>query len=216
MTRWFAILIVIVTASMARAQDAAAGEDPCAVRVKTLHSCWECFNKILDLCDKTPSPDRRKACYGAAQHYFEWCLEQMRGSGNSGSAGSVIPPRWDPEIEDLVMILPASGDVGVTLRTADGKREVAAKVEALPSGHTKVTVSDPGSLPADIGVVVRVEQGGEVIWAQAALVAIINEADVNGDGNVDIFDILELTNKVQSGEIDIVEGARLAALVSSH
>jgi anti-anti-sigma regulatory factor len=190
----------------------------------TVSSCWNCFQHLLNDCDRTiPQPgnntdDRKRACYQAANNFFTFCLG--RTSGGAGGNPRSKPIRTPVQPERLTT------DEGMSMRVDFGQKVTSEQIVVFVRHNvdgeiamekvkpfafinndgtydilvdsSSVDLSDDSS----IGIIIAlVDTNGNVENAVATLVEVENPLDLNRDGLVDNSDLIELTNKFAAGEI---------------
>ena len=193
-------------------------------------NCWNCFQKLLNDCDRTRSEgtnndERRRACYQAANNFFTYCLGKVPTAPRNAPI-SVLPTQQLIIGEGMALQVNfgskvTSDQVTVFVRHGlDGeiKQEKATSFVFPNADGTCDVLIDDASLDlsgeSSVGIVVALTDAqGTVTNAFATVVEVENKLDLNRDGLVDNSDTIELWNKYAANEISYEEFVKLSSQI---
>lgn len=179
----------------------------------TIDSCWSCFQSLLSDCDKNNNnPDRRKACYEGANNFFTWCLGRVGVPNNprQPQGQELVMYRGEGFAYDIAFTVAVDPNlVEVYIRDMDNGEPRQQRVNAFVFKNNDGSLSvffDNNNLGLDddnaVGIVTAIRNpNGGYDAAYADAYKIITPGDLDGDGNVDAFDLSKAWDSYASGEM---------------
>lgn len=190
-----------------------------------VHECWDCFQELLLSCDdENQTPERRQACYEAANTFFTWCLGRTTAPGTprpkpghddySLNADREYDVREVLSLDFHAPLWLDADDVIVRLRDDDGERVLTSSNFWLfdnSFGSFTVVLDRFAVSGQSVGVLVEIRDRGEVVSGFAVALPMVDSFDLNHDGRFDQFDKIEAMNEYANGRL---EYDRLIRIVS--
>ena len=173
--------------------------DPCAnigtpSNPYTMGNCWNCYTSKIKDCDRQfGEPAARQACYTGATSLLTFCLNQTvpPNPASPRPKGNVHITGRDLTYSTYFQYPPSVGSVKV-MRASD-LSEISGHV--WYSGNRVTVTVDAADLPSesgvDFGLITTVNNAQGVLGAEATAYRSYDPADLDMDGSVDMFDLIE-------------------------